>query len=425
MSPVLPANHPLRQALNDEVHARPPEPMQAPSRLSYLALLTDPAQRDAAYRALCALAGRYAAPLPAEGANHYSADLGPFRLKWERHSEFVRYTFLVDGAGETTALSAVPDDWVAGLPGATVVAVHLDFNAARPGDPVASAELLFSRESLVGATVADGAASVFADFRIRPSGFSRMLVQDHRLTPWQAGRIIQRLLEIDTYRIMALLALPMAQELAPVIARGEQELARVGSAMVAAGDADEPGLLERLTRLAAEIDSRQADTIYRFNAAAAYYDLVQRRLADLRESRLGGLQTPGEFFERRLAPAMNTCDSVARRQEELSRRLARATQLLATRVGVTREQQNQLLLAGVNRRIRMQLRLQSTVEGLSVAAVTYYVVGLVAYAAKGLESLGVRLDPAIAAAAALPVVALLMTLGLRRMRRRLHDADGP
>jgi len=424
MTAVLPTDHTLRVQLNNEVHARPPEPLEAPARVSYLALLCDSAQRDASFRAVSEAAARYGLAPPSEGANHFTGDFGGFRLKWERHTEFVRYTFIVAGEAPTTALAAVPADWVATLPGETLVAAHIALVKAQ-ADPLDLARQQFPRGSLVGSAVADEAATVFADFRILADGFSRMLVQASRMTPWQAGRVVQALTEIDTYRMMALLALPVAQAVAPVITRSEQELARITAAMVTADDANEPGLLDRLTRLAAEIDSRHADNLYRFGAAAAYYELVQRRIQDLRETRLSGLQTLQEFFERRLAPAMNTCLTVAARQEELSRRVARGTQLLATRVGVTRERQNQTLLQTMNRRVRLQLRLQSTVEGLSVAAVTYYIVGLVGYAAKGIEAAGVRLDPVIAMAVAIPIVGGLMAFGLRKLRRRVEQADRP
>ena len=424
MSAALPADHPARLRLNNEVHARPPEPLEAPSLVSYLALLCDQAQRDASFRAVAEAALRYGVPPPAEGANHFSGDFGVFRMKWERHTEFVRYTFIVTGDAHPTALAAVPAEWVAALPGDMLVAAHVTL--APPGtDPLELARRVFARDSVVGSAVADGAATVFADFRILADGFSRMLVGDVRLTPWQAGRVVQGLLEIDTYRMMALLALPLAQSVAPIITRREQELAGITAAMVTAGDADEPLLLDRLTRLAAEIDSRHADSLYRFGAAAAYYELVQRRIQDLRETRLVGLQTLHEFTERRLAPAMNTCQTIAARQEELSRRIARGTQLLATRVGVTRERQNQALLETMNRRVRLQLRLQSTVEGLSIAAVTYYIVGLVGYAAKGLEAAGSRLDPAIAMAISIPIVGGFMPFGLRKLRRHVELADRP
>lgn len=424
---TLPANHPLRIQLNDEVHARPPEPLVAPVRVSYLAMFADTAAQSGGFDAVCALAARYGVEPPPAGVNHYRADLGPFRLKWERHTEFVRYTFIVDGIQadpfDDPAIAAVPDDWLAGLPGQLMVAAHVAIVPA-PADSEAltAATATFSRHVLVGSIVTSGAAAAFTDFRVRADGFSRILLQDRGMTPWQAGRVVQRLLEIDTYRIMALLALPVAQALAPEIARCEREVAEITAAMVAARDPDEPLLLDRLTRLAAEIDSRQAVNLYRFSAAFAYDGLVQRRIQELRETRMPGLQTLQEFTERRLAPAMNTCRSVAGRQEELSRRVARATQLLATRVGVTRERQNQSLLEAMNCRARLQLRLQSTVEGLSIAAVTYYIVGLVGYAAKAFKAAGGRVDPDLAMGLSIPVIAGLMAWGLRKMRRAVaHD----
>ncbi len=420
---ILPANHLQRIQLNDEVHARPPELLVAPTRISFLAMFSDTDAREGGFGAVCALAEQHGVAPPRPGVNHYSADLGPFRLKWERHTEFARYKFIVAGTGsdpfDDPAIAAVPADWLASLPGQVMVAAHVALLPPDPdgASPLAMARRLLPGNVLVGSAVSGGAASAFTDFRVRPDGFSRVLVQDHSLTPAQAGRVVQRLLEIDTYRIMALLALPVAQALAPEIARCEREVAGITAAMVTAHDPDEPVLLERLTRLAAEIDSRQADNLYRFSAAAAYDGLVQRRIQELRETRLPGLQTLQEFTERRLAPAMNTCRSVAARQEELSRRVARATQLLATRVGVSREQQSQSVLEAMNRRVRLQLRLQSTVEGLSIAAVTYYIVGLVGYAAKAFKAAGGHVEPDLVMGISIPIVAALMALGLRKVRQ--------
>jgi uncharacterized membrane-anchored protein len=228
---------------------------------------------------------------------------------------------------------------------------------------------------------------------------------------------VQRLVEIDTYRMLALLALPVAQQLAPVLTRYERDLAAITTALTDAREADEPALLDRLTRLEAAIDSGEADSHYRFSAASAYHELVLRRIEDLREERFPGLQTFGEFTGRRLAPAMNTCRATAARQGSLSERVARATQLLSTRVDLDRSRQNQAVLEQMNRRAKLQLRLQQTVEGLSVAAITYYIVGLTGYAAKGLNALGVRLNPDLAMGASIPIVLAVTALGVRRVRR--------
>ena len=186
--------------------------------------------------------------------------------------------------------------------------------------------------------------------------------------------------------------------------------------MVTADEADEPGLLDRLTRLEAEIENRQSETRYRFSAADAYHELVQRRIEELREQRIQGLQTFREFTERRLAPAMNTCRSVAARQESLSQRVSRATRLLSTRVDLTRERQNQVLLESMDRRARLQLRLQSTVEGLSVAAVTYYVVGLIGHAAEAHAGGRPAREPGPGDGAEHPLVAVAAAFGLHRIR---------
>jgi len=178
-------------------------------------------------------------------------------------------------------------------------------------------------------------------------------------------------------------------------------------------------VLGRLTRLAAEIEQSVARTTFRFGAAAAYYRLVQQRIEELRELRLTGFPTIREFMERRLSPAINTCATIARRQEDLSARIARNSQLLRTRVEIELERQNQQLLAQMNRRAKLQLRLQETVEGLSVVAITYYGSQLVNYLTKGVKDLVTPLTPELVTAASIPLIATLVFLGLRRMRREV------
>ncbi len=422
----LPADHPQRIELNDEVHARPPEPLIAPSRLSYLALLSDAAQREAAWVAVCDLCRQYHVEPPEQRVLHFSADLGAFRLKWERHTEFVRFMFIVDGIAddpfERPAISVLPGHWVAGLPGQVIVAAHAALVRSEGGsfDPAAIDNRWFGGNVPVGAAISGGAATALTDFRIHADGFSRHLLLDHGTTPWQAGRIAQRLLEIDTYRIMALLALPVARAAAPLLTASERGLANITASLVSANETAEPELLDSLTRLEAEIEHQESQTRYRFAAADAYYELMRRRIDELREQRIQGLQTFREFTERRLAPAINTCRSVAARQESLSQRVARATRLLSTRVDLTTEKQNQALLESMNSRARLQLRLQSTVEGLSVAAVTYYVSALIGHAAEALRTAGVHVEPDLATGISIPFVAVAVWFGIYRIRKAVH-----
>jgi len=427
---VRPTDHPLRGTLNAEAHARPPEPLRAPLRMTYLALFGDAAQRTGEQAHIATLAATYGARAPADGANHYSAEFGAFRLVWERHTEFSRYLFIVDDDGAEPfaqpAIAAVPASWLQGLVGQTLVATHVALLHAdeSPPDLESIAANCFEGNTLLGATIAHGSEVGLTDFRIHADGFGRLLVLNRAMPSRQAGRMVQRLLEIDTYRILALLAFPIAREMNPVLASREQELAEITAQMAGAGEVDEVVLLDRLTRLEAGIESREASSNFRFTAAAAYYDLVRARIVELREQRLPGLQNFQEFTDRRLAPAMNTCRSVSSRLESLSERTARVTNLLATRVGVSRERQNQELLASMNKRAAAQLRLQQTVEGLSIAAITYYIVGLVGYAAKGLEAAGAPIDPGVATAVSIPFVLALAAWGIRRIRKAVVHSAG-
>jgi uncharacterized membrane-anchored protein len=427
----LPPNHPQRVELNDEAHARPAETLTAPVRISYLALFSDNSLRDAQRAHIAELAESFGVTPPAPGAIHYSAEFGRFRLKWERHSEFARYKFIVHGPSEDPfadpPILRVPPEWLEGLTGQIIVATHaaiLPLGDNQP-DYESISGRLFAGNPLVGAGVAGGAAVALTDFRIRPDGFSRLLVLDRSLRPRQAGRAVQRLLEIDTYRLMAQLTLPIARQLGPKLAAGENELAEITTALTSVTEAGEPDLLDRLTGLAAEIENLESQNHYRFSAARAYYRLVQQRIAELREERIPAIQTFQEFTELRLAPAMNTCLATAARLEAMSSRVARATQLLSTRVDITREHQTIQVLESMNRRADVQLRLQQTVEGLSVAAVTYYIVGLIGYLARGMKAAGWGVNPELAMGVSIPFVIVIVALGIRRIHRMVHTANQP
>jgi uncharacterized membrane-anchored protein len=429
---TLPPDHAQRHLMNNEVHARPPDAYAAPTRTSFLAVFNEGLTREAGSASIRDLARRYGIVPPEVDANHFSADVGPFRVTWERHTEFSRFSFVENAISDDLfgepALRLVPRDWLAAVPGRTIVAANLALvgaGVAQVPDAETISTRYFDGNILIGARVADGAATALTDFRIRDDGFSRMLLYDHGMAPRQAGRTVQRLLEIDAYRILATMALPVARDLAPFLAKYESLLSEITAAMTTARTEEEPLLLNRLIQLEAEIESRRSATVNRFNAADAYYDLVRRRIDELRESRMPSLQTFKELTERRLVPAMNTCRAMSARQDALSQRVTRATQLLSTRVGVTREAQNQAILESMNRRAKLQLRLQQTVEGLSIAAVTYYVVGLVAYGVKGLLAAGVSLKPDLVVALSIPVVAVAVANGLRHVRRTLSPtSDG-
>ncbi|MBS0240805.1 MAG: DUF3422 domain-containing protein [Proteobacteria bacterium] len=425
----LPENHVLRRTLNDEAHARPPEALVAPMRLSFLALEDGGIERaahEAPVRELCSAAGLLPPPV---GANHFSCDLDGFRLTWEKHTEFTRYMFVVPAASsepfESRAIDAVPSKWLASLPGKLIAASHVEFRPPprEPLDIDAIAQRWFAGNTLIGATLADGKATAFTDFRIHGDGFSRFLIFDGSMAPRQAGRTVQRLLEIDAYRILAMLALPVARETGPHISQAEGQLVAITDELATGRINDEPQLLDRLTRLEAQVQQRLFRSAPRFSASEAYYRLIQRRTDELREGRVEGVQTFREFIERRLSPAMSTCTATSARLEKLFNRVSETTQLLSTRVEVSRQRQAQNVLESLDRRADLQLRLQETVEGLSVAAITYYIVGLIAYIIKGVAKFDLPFHPDALVALTVPFVAALVALAVRRIRN--HVAPPP
>ncbi|MCU0870056.1 MAG: DUF3422 domain-containing protein [Burkholderiales bacterium] len=420
----FPPDHPQRVTLADEIHARPSEPLGTPARATYVALFVEPEAREHEVRQIQGLCRRFDLPGPPADATHFRATLGDLRLKWERHGEFSGYTFIADGLSPTPfdapAESLLPARWLASLPGTTIAAVHAEVCAA--GEPVDADALAlrFSGRTIVGTDIADGDAVLYTDFRLHDDGCSRLWLVNRGMTDAQTGRTLQRVFEIEAYRVLALLALPIARRQAPRIAAIEAALATLTDRMAQAG-ADDESVLHELTRLAAEVESGIAASQFRFGACDAYHGLVRRRIAELRESRLHGLQTIDEFMSRRLAPAVATCANVARRLEDLAERVGQASALLATRVGIEREHQNQSLLASMDRRARLQLRLQQTVEGLSVAAIVYYVAGLVGYLAKAAHGAGLPVAPDLAVGIAIPIAAGFMFMAVRRTRRHLAD----
>jgi len=103
----------------------------------------------------------------------------------------------------------------------------------------------------------------------------------------------------------------------------------------------------------------------------------------------------------------------------LAERIAHTNDLLRTRIGIVQEQQNRQILQSMNSRAAQQRKLQQAVEGLSVAAISYYVIGLFGYAGKAAKAAGLPINPDLATGLVVPLVAACVWLGLRRMHRGL------
>lgn len=420
--------HSQRQKLTDEVHSRPPADVPGPMVCTHLAFLTGENGFESERTHLRELAALLGAKAPGEFGNHLVLELGKTRLVWERHTEFSTYTFYEALAADTDPadafsrppLSRVPERWKEKLTGELLVAINLVVTEGESAEMDPHLSAIFDDHRLVGAGVAGGSAAVWTDLTIKPDGFSRLLIANRNLRPSRMGRLVQRLLEIETYRMMALLAFPLARALAPEISRMEEELARIATETASiSGLADEQRQLQELTSLAAKVEQLTARTDFRFSAARAYYELVTRRIGELDERKLPGLQQIATFMERRLAPAMRTSEAIERRLDTLSQHIARASSLLRTRVEIAVQEQNQSLLASMEKRVRLQLRLQETVEGLSAVAISYYLLGIIHYALEAAHETGLPVDPALSVGILAPFMLIAVFLGVRSVRKRL------
>lgn len=438
-------NHPLRVPLAAEVHSRPHLRLSGAESVTHLAVYARDgseagnAHMESQHATLAALCAHFGVTAPGTDAKYFYHDFGRLRLKWECHTEFATYTFALQQESRLPLAEAfarapiahVPEQWLLGLQGRIMVAAHVVLQAeAAPldaGDP--SLREAFEGNALAGSRVLQG-AEVWTDFLIQADGFSRFAVRDVGMREQQSGRLVQRVLEIETYRMMALLGLPHAQRALPVLNTVETELARLTAAMVDAdetrgGDGatragEEQELLRDITGLAARVEKLSLENSYRFSASQAYFRLVRARIEELREVRIEGVPTLEEFMDRRLAPAMSTCESVARRQEALAERIAHTNDLLRTRVGIVQEQQNWKILQSLNTRAAQQLRLQQAVEGLSVVAISYYLASLFHYAAGAAEAAGVPVHPEIATGLVIPLIAGAVWYGLQRVHRSMQ-----
>ena len=415
-------DHELRLALNDELHGRPGLTVKAPARITHLAFTLqegdpDPLRQD---EKLCDALG---VKPPAPGALHHAAEIDGGLFKYERHGEFYRISVTAGGNGSRSeAIAILPLGWVDELPGRRLVAIHTQIlakSAKPPNAPLLS--VYFGNEDIAGSLVSQGGATVWTDFKIGADGYTRMLVHDHGMSPMRLGRVSRRIHEIETYRMMALLAFPLARQLQRELGPLEKSLAETIDGMLAADGAEEEArLLARLSGIARDVEEMSNRSSYRFAAARAYAALVAKRIAELGEERVQNYQRLGVFLDRRFSPAMTTCVAVSDRITGLAQRSERASNLLRTRVDIALEAQNQQLLRSMETRARQQLMLQETVEGLSVVAISYYLIGIVGKFIDGAAEFMPSLDVKLVSWVSIPIVVALVWMAIRRLRRRVH-----
>ena len=431
MSDYLPRDFEFRAELHQEIHARPPARMALPALVFYVAVLNDGVSVDDELAHLRRLPGQQGLQAADMAGNFLRLPLAGYTLKWERHSEYSRYSIvqpLTDAMRQQflqpalLACLQVPREWLAHIPGQTLAALALAMDLTpRPAAQTRFEELKtwFGEADIVASVVGSTQHSCVAtDFALREDGVVRMLVLSQHSSPGtRAGRLAQRLLELETYRLLALRGLGEVRKISPVLADLERSLGEVTSRLEAHATGHEE-LFRLHMAMAAKVERTIAESSYRFSATGAYEALVNQRIEALREKTVPETQTLGEFVRRRLQPASATVASTARRLASLSERVERSSALLRAHVDIATEAKSQELLEKLAVGQRTQLRLQVTVEGLSIAAITYYVTSLIAHGVHALEGLGLALHAEVVAGACIPLVAFLVW----RFSRRIHKA---
>lgn len=417
-----------RAAILGELHARPFEKVTVPRRVFLMAFLTTKEDAVLDRNNIKQLAVAQGMPPPSETSNFHSLTIGKWNFRWEQHNEFTTYRWDIedeetsefhgdDGARLLSELAFQP-------PGKLIVATQL--KVTKDTHPVSDYEKIFNPNSLCMINTDRGKSRVVTDFQVDTMGFTKFIIEDHGMSEFRAGALVQRVLEVETYRTLALLGLPVAKSALPFVNRTQDGLAQLTAEIAAAETIeDNHKLLHKLTNLAAKLEAQAAATSFRFGASVAYNDIVMERLQAMHETSVDGARRFSSFFKRRLSPAISTCSMVEQRQTALSRKLMRTAELLRTRIQFELEQQNRDLLESMNKRARLQLRLQQTVEGLSVAAVSYYIVGLIKYMTEGLykSDLTFGISPTLLTAISVPFVIFAMWMVTRQIHKKFAEHD--
>lgn len=431
---LLPEDAAQRAIVHNEVHARPTLAIRLPALVVYIAMLNENVTRDQECRHLRLLPGLSELEVERLDGNFLRLYFEDFSITWERHTEFTRYSILQPlaegvflGASDPNLMSALrlKPEWLRNLPGQTIAAMKLAFlhgDVTQPAECLEQSRAWFGEHPVLASIMGtSGHSMVVTDLMLRPSGFEHMLViAPPGTSSARAGRIAQRVLDLETYRILSLRGLSAAKQLWPMLSHADGTLGDVMARLENKLTSDQD-LLDTLVSMAARVERATTEHVYHFSATRAYHALVLQRSVELREQGIPGTQTLGNFMQRRLAPAIATVVATEHRLASLSERVARASALLRTRVDIATEAQNQQLLEQLTRGQALQLRLQTTVEGLSIAAISYYVVSLLLYGAKALEAAGAAINPEIAVGVFIPLVLGVVWGITRRIHRKLRS----
>ena len=384
--------HPLQASLYHEMHSRPYQVVPCPALITHFVLLTNDQEKSEQFKHLQTLFAAFEQEVPEFDQPNLQFEVDGFRVRREVHLEFSAFTFInfnVDPLNPFTQgdLGALPDNWLNNLPGTVLANFHVALQCIDDKDQqlISKAKSLLEGFRLVGSSPQNGDARLWTSFKQHSDGFGRFLIGNVLMSDSQIGRLTQRIIEIETYRMLTLLALPLARENTTKLNQMDAQLVELTNQLACKGVVSEQDILLELTEMASHIEALRSRCAFRYSATFAYYDLVIKRLSELKEDEVSGHLSLSEFITRRLTPAVNTCHAANDRLESLSLRIDRVSDMMRTKVELSIQAQNQLLLTSMDNRSKIQLMMQHTVEGLSVAAISYYSIGLLKYIIESLD----------------------------------------
>lgn len=395
--------HPQRYALHNELHARPSMYFDAPAHVFHLAFLDENDIASGIIQALCAAHPTRDHPAQPQGQIH----IDTARLKWERHTEFLTLTLILSGQ-HTPVWPALPPVLADIVQAHCDLLINADQICVETEEGWAGDIAHYGFQDPVGSVLDGGKATAWSDLRLNGDGVNHILIVNRSLDGRRLGRMVRRLLEIETYRMMASLTLPIAKSLGAELRQFDTELLRLSDQNTQASVQDAKALLTRITDLSARVMQTTARTRLRFSATEAYAQLVFERIPELRESRTGDCQQLGVFIERRFRPTVRYCASTDQRLARIGSAIAHLSELLQARVQVEMEEQNAQILKSLSTRADTQIKIQKAVEGLSIIAISYYLFSLFKLIYEGILVLGVEVAPRTALIVGTPIGALII-----------------
>ncbi|MEO0328623.1 MAG: DUF3422 domain-containing protein [Pseudomonadota bacterium] len=405
--------HPARNDLIAEAHARPALQIPGPAEIIHIAFRC---KQEIAYQFFDALVkgDKGDDPMP----RHLTGTIRGVRVKLERHTEFMSCSLFQDlGAEEKPgSLDEILQDVfpINQVEIFTLIRLRI-VKTAR--DMVRRLPI---EDRAYGGNLRHG-IEVRSTFKPDEAGFINFIVLGKSMTSDELGRRIQRLIEMETYRTMALLGLPKARSVSGKLTEIETELDMLTKQLrdsTDTSDLRDEDFFRKLSDLSERANLLVTETRYRFAASRAYFALFQQRVASLQEEKVGDVQTMSGFLRSRLEPAIATIESTGKRQQTLTEDLSRALSLLRTRIELSLNKGNQAVLKSMDKRHDQQLKISQAVEGLSIIAITYYAVGLVSHLLKALaQQPWMPLSTTVLTAISVPLVFAFVWYTLRRARK--------